>query len=86
MWIVETSFGEAPERLAARPAHRERLANLHGDGLVRMAGPFADESGSMMIYDVDDRAELDQLLAADPYLSTPGVTVVSIRQWKPFLT
>ena len=86
MWVVETSFGAAPERLAARPAHRERLTKLHGDGMVRMAGPFADESGSMMIFDVADRVELDRLLAADPYLSAPGVTIVSIREWSPFLT
>jgi len=47
-----------------------------------MAGPFADESGSVMIFDVDGRDQLDQL-ADDSYMSTPGVHVASIRQWSP---
>jgi len=85
MWIVELSFTPDPERLEARPAHRARLTELHADGVLRMAGPFADESGSMMIFDVAERDDLDKLLAADPYMSTAGVHVVSIRQWSPFL-
>ncbi|GIE89561.1 YciI family protein [Actinoplanes regularis] len=45
MWIVELTFTEDPERLAARPAHRELLTALHEAGTVRMAGPLADDSG-----------------------------------------
>jgi len=83
MWIVELSFTPEPERLEARPAHRARLAELHKQGVVVTAGPFADESGSVMVFDVDGRAQLDQLLADDPYMSALGVHVVSIRQWSP---
>ncbi|MFG2979773.1 LuxR C-terminal-related transcriptional regulator [Streptomyces sp. NPDC048258] len=42
MWIVELAFTQGPERLAARPAHREKLTALHEKGLLRMAGPLAD--------------------------------------------
>jgi len=83
MWIVELSFTSEPERLEARPAHRARLAELHEQGVAVMAGPFADESGSVMIFDVEGRDQLDQLLADDPYMNTTGVHVVSIRQWSP---
>lgn len=85
MWIVELRFTAAPERLAARPAHRERLVALHRDGTVRMAGPFADDSGALIVFDVPDQASLDHLIAADPYFTTPGVSVHTIRQWRPFL-
>jgi uncharacterized protein len=85
MWIVEMTFTEAAERLAARPAHRDRLAALHGAGVVRMAGPFDDDLGAMIMFDVPDRRALDALLADDPYFTTPGVTVDRIRQWQPFL-
>jgi len=85
MLIVECKFSDAPERLVARPAHRQRLTALHEEGMVKMAGPFADESGSVMIFDVDNRAALDVMLAADPYLSTAGVEIVSVREWSPFL-
>ncbi|WP_406038628.1 YciI family protein [Micromonospora sp. NBC_00898] len=86
MWIVELAFTDAPERLAARPAHRERLTALHAEGTVRITGPLADDSGAVLVFDVPDRPALDRLLAADPYFTTPGVEIVKIREWAPFLT
>jgi uncharacterized protein YciI len=86
MWIVELAFTDAPERLAARPAHRDRLAALHRAGTVRMAGPLADGSGAVIIVDVPGRGDLDRLLGDDPYFATPGVAVTGIRAWDPFLS
>ncbi|WP_030666107.1 YciI family protein [Streptomyces rimosus] len=85
MWIVELSFTQAPERLAARPAHREKLTALHEKGLLRMAGPLADDSGALLVFDVPDRAALDALIAEDPYFATEGVRVESLREWQPFI-
>jgi uncharacterized protein YciI len=85
MWIVELSFSDAPERLAARPAHRERLTELHRAGVVCMAGPWADDSGALIVFNVRDDATLGRLLAADPYFATPGVQVTARREWHPFL-
>ena len=86
MWIVELAFTDAPERLAARPAHRDRLAALHRTGAVRMAGPLADGTGAVIVVDVPGRADVDRLLGADPYFTTPGVAVTGIRAWDPFLS
>ena len=83
MWIVELAFGDNPDRLAARPAHRELLAAQHSAGLVRMAGPFADDSGALLVLDVADRKAVDEVLAEDPYYTTPGVIVRAIREWIP---
>jgi uncharacterized protein YciI len=85
MWIVELAFTDAPERLAARPAHRDRLTELHRAGTVRLAGPFADDDGALIVLDVPDRQAVDDILAADPYFAAPGVTIVRIRGWEPFL-
>ncbi|BEL02592.1 hypothetical protein Q0Z83_007830 [Actinoplanes sichuanensis] len=85
MWIVELAFTPAPERLAARPAHRDRLTALHRDGVVRLAGPLADDSGAVILLDVPNRTEVDEFLAADPYFQTPGVEVRAVRAWAPFL-
>ncbi|RKN48296.1 YciI family protein [Micromonospora endolithica] len=85
MWIVELRFLPTPERLAARPAHRDQLAALHTQGVVRMAGPLADDTGAVIVLDAPDRETVDAILAADPYFATTGVDVDAVRQWHPFL-
>jgi uncharacterized protein YciI len=85
MWIVELRFTPEPDRLAARPAHRSRLTDLHEAGTVRMAGPLADDSGAVIVFDAADRPALQQLLDADPYYTTAGVSIEQIREWMPFL-
>jgi uncharacterized protein YciI len=85
MWIIETAYSDTPERIAGRPAHRARLAELHEEGKVRMAGPFAGGTGALIIAEAPDRKALDQVLADDPYLMVKGVSIVSIREWNPIL-
>jgi uncharacterized protein len=48
-----------------------------------MAGPFADDSGALLVLDVADRKAVDEVLAEDPYYTTPGVIVRAIREWIP---
>jgi uncharacterized protein len=50
-----------------------------------MAGPFADDSGAVIVVDVDDRTAVDALISDDPYFRTSGVRVADIRCWRPFL-
>jgi uncharacterized protein YciI len=80
---VEYVFvAEANERrLAARPAHREWLTALKADGRLVQAGPFADGTSSLLIFDVADEAELAELLAADPY--PKDCIVASWREFTP---
>jgi uncharacterized protein YciI len=85
MWMIELRFAPTPERLAARPAHRSRLTALHNEGVVRMAGPFADDSGAVILVEAPDRAAVESFLSTDPYFSTTGVTVVHAREWQPFV-
>lgn len=83
MFVVELRFGPEPDRLALRPAHRGLLRRWHADGLVQAAGPFDDESGALLLFNVDDEQRVDELLAKDPYYSAPGVTVVRRQRWNP---
>lgn len=82
MVVLELSFDDDPRRLEARPAHRELLAGLHADGRLVMAGPWADETGALLVF-ATDRDGLAEIMAADAYYSTPGVTVVGVREWAP---
>lgn len=82
MVCVELAFTNDPRRLQARSAHRQRLAELHRRGVLAAAGPWDDDSGALIIFQLDEsgaRAEID----ADPYYTAPGVRVVSIRTWVP---
>ncbi|GII77606.1 hypothetical protein Sru01_25880 [Sphaerisporangium rufum] len=82
MHVVELAFTATPERLAARPAHRALLDRLHDEGRLLAAGPWADDTGALLVF-TTDRADLDAILAADPYYRTPGVQVISVREWTP---
>jgi uncharacterized protein YciI len=84
MLIVELAFTASPERLAARPAHRDFLGRLHREGSLVAAGPWADDSGALLVFDTD-HAELDCILDTDPYYRTPGVEVVGVREWNPIV-
>jgi uncharacterized protein YciI len=84
MMILELAFTPSPERLAARPAHRSLLARHHEEGRLLAAGPWADDSGALLVFDVE-RAELERILAADPYYRTPGVEVAAVREWAPVI-
>lgn len=82
MIVVELAFSDAPERLSARPAHRARLGVLHEEGRLLMAGPLGDDSGALLIFR-EGREEVEELMREDPYYSTVGVRVVSLREWRP---
>ncbi|MCX5333666.1 YciI family protein [Streptomyces sp. NBC_00140] len=85
MFVVELAFTPAPERLAARPAHRAALARLHTEGKLLAAGPWADDAGALLVFALE-RAELDQVMDEDPYYRrTPGVEVRSVREWAPIM-
>jgi uncharacterized protein YciI len=83
MYALELAFSDDPARLEGRPAHRERLSELRDAGRLLAAGPFADESGALLLFRVDSQAEAQKIVAADPYYSGPGVSVVSLKEWLP---
>lgn len=83
MFAVQLTFTDDPARLEHRPAHRERLAALAADGRLLVAGPYADESGALLVFLVETRDDLDAIMTADAYYSAPGVTVSDVHEWTP---
>jgi uncharacterized protein YciI len=83
MYVVELDFDDDPRRSEARPAHRERLQALSSQGILVLAGPWADDAGAMLVFDLPSDAALREVMEQDPYYGTPGVTVRRIREWKP---
>jgi uncharacterized protein YciI len=70
--LYDGSDVEAPSRRqAARPAHLDGLAGNVAAGKLVFGGPIVDDAqkpiGSFLLADCTDRAELDALIANDPY-------------------
>jgi uncharacterized protein YciI len=80
--LLELAFDGSPDRLALRPAHRERLQVLHAAGRLLMAGPYSDETGALLIFDVTAE-EFAAVIEDDPYYRAPGVTIVRQQEWQP---
>ncbi|KAA2260072.1 hypothetical protein F0L68_20295 [Solihabitans fulvus] len=82
-FVVELVFGDnREERLAVRPRHREYLRELADRDVLLLAGPWADDAGAMLVYEVADEAELREILAADPYTPAAVVAETRVREWQ----
>ena len=84
-YVVQLAFDGDPRRLAARPAHREHLRALRDEGRLVTAGPWADDSGALHVYEVADEEELREILRSDPYTAVNGYEVVLLKEWTPIL-
>ncbi|MEV6719129.1 YciI family protein [Lentzea sp. NPDC051208] len=84
-FAVELVFGpDREKRLAVRPEHREYITSLAEKGVVLASGPYADDTGALIIYEAADEASVKEIIAADPY--TPAnVAEWRIREWNALL-
>jgi uncharacterized protein YciI len=70
--LYDGTDAEAPaRRLATRPAHLDGLKSNVDSGRLVMGGPIFDDAqntiGSFLLVDCTDRADLDAMIANDPY-------------------
>lgn len=82
-------------RLAARPAHVERLKALQEQGRLILAGPFpgidspdpgpAGFSGSLIVAEFASLAEAKAWADADPYVSASVYHQVTVKPFKKVL-
>lgn len=72
-----------------RPAHREFLGALAGEGVVLLSGPYAtvDEApdAALLLVRGDSAAEIVELLREDPFQQQGLVEQVAVREWTPVL-
>ena len=82
-------------RLAARPAHIERLQQLKAEGRVVLAGPHpaidsndpgaAGFSGSLIVAEFDSLAAAQAWAEADPYIAAGVYAKVVVKPFKQVL-
>ena len=83
------------QRLAARPAHLERLNTLQQAGRLLLAGPFpaidgndpgpAGFTGSLIVAEFDDLSTARAWADTDPYVAAGVYASVSVKPFKKVL-
>ena len=83
------------KRLAARPAHIERLQQLKAEGRVVLAGPHpaidsndpgeAGFSGSLIVAEFDSLTAAQAWADADPYIAAGVYDQVEVKPFKQVL-
>jgi uncharacterized protein YciI len=80
-FLVLTTFTSAEKRMAHRAEHRVYLNQLVDEGKLLMAGPFADESGGLIVFEAVDQAEVEGMMANDPFTTNGVFATTDIRPW-----
>ncbi len=93
--MAEDTENSLEKRLAARPAHVERLTALRDQGRLILAGPFpaidspdpgpAGFSGSLIVAEFESLAAAQQWADADPYISAGVYAKVTVKPFKKVL-
>ena len=89
-YLLVAYDGTDPEayerRMRCRPEHFEKIAPLKKRGSFICGGAIVDESGrmigSMIVYDVKSREELDSILKDEPYIINKVWEKIDIKPFK----
>ncbi|WP_033290023.1 YciI family protein [Amycolatopsis jejuensis] len=83
-YLVEIRYVQ--EKLAdVRPRHRAYISDHAAQGNVAVAGPLADDTGGLVLWQADDEAALTKLIDNDPYYLEGVVAERSVREFRPTL-
>ncbi len=83
-YIVEYTYGENSHlRDAHRPEHRAYLSSLVQTGKMVAFGRWddVDAPGALLIFEAADEAEVDALVARDPFVMQGLVPFKRTRRW-----
>ena len=93
--IAQDKENTLEQRLAARPAHLERLQSLQVEGRLILAGPHpaidsedpgpAGFSGSLIVAEFPSQQDAQDWANADPYVAAGVYSQVTIKPFKKVL-
>lgn len=82
-FAVTIDYGPDKSKISEfRPPHREYLRGLIEKGILVIAGPFTDDSGGFIVYNVDDESQIDAIIKADPFYAAGVFQTWKIRPWR----
>jgi uncharacterized protein YciI len=81
-----TDPGALDRRMKSRPEHLEKIAHVKKAGQFLCGGAILNDEGtmigSMILYEVSDRPELDRLLLNEPYIYNKVWEKIDIRPFR----
>lgn len=80
-FLVLTTFTSHEARMQHRAEHRVYLNQMVADGILVSAGPFADETGGLMILEAVNEEAVRDALAHDPFTTNGVFATTEIREW-----
>jgi uncharacterized protein len=83
--VIYTLTDDTALKDATRPAHRAYLDGFAADGSLLVAGAWVpgEAPGGLLIFRTADRAAVQAIVDADPYVTEGVTTGVEIREWAP---
>jgi len=94
-FISHDTPGTLEQRLAARPAHVERLQSLKNQGRLILAGPHpaidnetpgeAGFTGSLVVAEFDSLQDAREWADADPYVAAGVYANIDVKPFKKVL-
>lgn len=82
IFAVMISYGDRELKDQVRPAHREFLQARFDEGVLVESGPFLDDSGALLVYEVETEEALYEILAQDPFWQNIGVLAgETVKEW-----
>ncbi|HEX6075574.1 MAG TPA: YciI family protein [Micromonosporaceae bacterium] len=83
-FIVEFRYNvDRGQRQAYHPAHASYLYSLAERGVLLLAGPLVGENAGLLLYEVENREELERVLDSEPYVRAGVVAERRVREWLP---
>lgn len=86
VFAVTYEYGpDTATRMKLRPAHRTWQSRLYDNNVILASGPLEDDfiPGGLLLFVADSRADVEDLLAQDPYASAGVIESTTIRGWTP---
>lgn len=81
-FMLTYGYNDTPLRAERRPDHMEHLAKLEAAGSVVLAGPLADLTGGIIVFDAEGIEAAEALVAEDPYTQLDVTKDRELREWK----
>jgi uncharacterized protein YciI len=65
----------------SRERHNMHMSNLKNEGKLACAGPFADFSGALLVFDDVSEEEVQQIMEQDAHVKNSLITGWEVKEW-----